>query len=145
MGGVGDPASAPHPGTSIRRGKVFSSVSPFARLLALLQLLAGDRCFTRNPSTSPPQCPPAYHLGKWRRPIRFNRTATSASCRALADQGHSLPSAVLYKLIILAVLMAVAPIGTYFGTLRYVWDGECGKQFGLVLHRPTATLSIVGL
>jgi hypothetical protein len=31
---------------------------------------------------------------------------------------------VLGKLILFAVLMAVAPIGTYFGSLYYVWGSE---------------------
>jgi len=32
--------------------------------------------------------------------------------------------AVLYKLVTFAILMAVAPIGSYFGTLDYMWNGE---------------------
>lgn len=32
-------------------------------------------------------------------------------------------SAVLYKLVLFALLMAVVPIATYFGTLNYLWDG----------------------
>lgn len=27
------------------------------------------------------------------------------------------------KLVVFAILMAVAPIGTYFGSLHYVWSG----------------------
>lgn len=45
---------------------------------------------------------------------------------------------MLYKLIIFALLMAVAPIGTYFGSLHYLWEGESaggrtGHNFGPML------------
>lgn len=33
--------------------------------------------------------------------------------------------AVLYKLVTFALLMAIAPISTYFGSLRYIWNGQC--------------------
>lgn len=32
-------------------------------------------------------------------------------------------SAVLYKLVLFALLMAVVPIATYFGTLNRLWQG----------------------
>ena len=40
--------------------------------------------------------------------------------------GHSLtPRAVLWKLILFAVLMAVVPIGTYFSSLKLAFSGAC--------------------
>lgn len=44
-----------------------------------------------------------------------------------------LYSAVLYKLILFAVLMAVVPIGTYFGSLKYIWEGTCSHRRRLLL------------
>ncbi|WVO23422.1 uncharacterized protein IAS62_004775 [Cryptococcus decagattii] len=32
--------------------------------------------------------------------------------------------AVLYKLVLFALLMAVVPIATYFGTLNHLWQGS---------------------
>ncbi|ORY34244.1 hypothetical protein BCR39DRAFT_556639 [Naematelia encephala] len=40
----------------------------------------------------------------------------------------SIQPAVLWKLIIFAILMAVVPIGTYFGSLNYIWDGSPTKS-----------------
>lgn len=37
----------------------------------------------------------------------------------------TLSRPVLFKLVLFSLMMAVVPIGTYFGTLKYVWDGEC--------------------
>ncbi|CAD6583446.1 MAG: hypothetical protein TREMPRED_003569, partial [Tremellales sp. Tagirdzhanova-0007] len=39
-------------------------------------------------------------------------------------EGNTIQPSILYKLILFAILMAVAPIGTYFGSLRYVWNGS---------------------
>lgn len=33
--------------------------------------------------------------------------------------------AVLFKLVLFAVMMAVVPIGTYFTTLKFFTKGEC--------------------
>ena len=56
------------------------------------------------------------------------RLLIAARCRA-GEWSKGQPtdadgSAVLYKLVTFAILMAVAPIGSYFGTLRYLWNGE---------------------
>ncbi|KAK4686828.1 vacuolar ATPase assembly integral membrane protein VMA21, partial [Tremellales sp. Uapishka_1] len=40
----------------------------------------------------------------------------------MAPQG--VEPAVLSKLITFAILMAVVPIGTYFGSLKYLWNGS---------------------
>ncbi|ORX34787.1 hypothetical protein BD324DRAFT_683225 [Kockovaella imperatae] len=39
-----------------------------------------------------------------------------------AQQGYQ--PAVLYKLLIFALLMAIAPIATYFASLHYIWKGS---------------------
>nr|P0CS24.1 RecName: Full=Vacuolar ATPase assembly integral membrane protein VMA21 [Cryptococcus neoformans var. neoformans JEC21]P0CS25.1 RecName: Full=Vacuolar ATPase assembly integral membrane protein VMA21 [Cryptococcus neoformans var. neoformans B-3501A] len=59
-----------------------------------------------------------------------NRVSTGKM--AMAPQ-ESVQPAVLYKLVLFALLMAVVPIGTYFSTLNYLWDGasRCGFPSGL--------------
>lgn len=39
------------------------------------------------------------------------------------DRANAHHSAVLYKLVLFALLMAVVPITTYFGTLNHLWQG----------------------
>lgn len=39
------------------------------------------------------------------------------------DPANHHHSAVLYKLVLFALLMAVVPIATYFGTLNHLWHG----------------------
>lgn len=46
-----------------------------------------------------------------------------ACMHAAATLLNAHNSAVLYKLILFALLMAVVPIATYFGTLNYLWQG----------------------
>ncbi|OWZ48518.1 hypothetical protein C349_02134 [Cryptococcus neoformans var. grubii Br795] len=51
-------------------------------------------------------------------------------------------SAVLYKLVLFALLMAVVPIATYFGTLNYLWDGS--TTFAAISAIAAANLILVG-
>lgn len=51
-------------------------------------------------------------------------------------------SAVLYKLVLFALLMAVVPIGTYFSTLNYLWDGS--TTFAAISAIAAANLILVG-
>ncbi|KAK1926109.1 VMA21-like domain-containing protein, partial [Papiliotrema laurentii] len=39
-------------------------------------------------------------------------------------QPEGMQPAVLYKLVLFAILMAVVPIGTYFGTLSHLFNGN---------------------
>ena len=48
----------------------------------------------------------------------------------MAAQDRAYTSAVLYKLVLFAILMAVVPIGTYFATLTYAWGGMLKHQSG---------------
>ncbi|KAL7418694.1 vacuolar ATPase assembly integral membrane protein vma21 [Cryptotrichosporon argae] len=42
----------------------------------------------------------------------------------MAAPDARIQQSVLVKLVLFAVLMAVVPIGTYFGTLTYAFDGK---------------------
>ncbi|KAI9635739.1 VMA21-like domain-containing protein [Dioszegia hungarica] len=50
--------------------------------------------------------------------------------------------AVLYKLILFAILMAVVPIGTYFGSLNYMWNGS--TTYSAISAVVTANIVLVG-
>ncbi|OXB37910.1 hypothetical protein J007_02332 [Cryptococcus neoformans] len=60
---------------------------------------------------------------------------------AMAPQ-ESVQPAVLYKLVLFALLMAVVPIATYFGTLNYLWDGS--TTFAAISAIAAANLILVG-
>ncbi|RSH81456.1 vacuolar ATPase assembly integral membrane protein vma21 [Saitozyma podzolica] len=47
-----------------------------------------------------------------------------SSGKMAAGPDNNVQPAVLYKLIIFALLMAIAPIGTYFSSLNYLWEGS---------------------
>ncbi len=88
--------------------------------------------------------PRRFQSGKWhhRRPHFLQRDSNRMSIvviycfhpsRSLTHTSLGLipPSAVLWKLILFSLLMAIVPIGTYFGTLNYMWYG--GWMYRLVL------------
>ncbi|WVQ76183.1 hypothetical protein IAR50_005843 [Cryptococcus sp. DSM 104548] len=66
---------------------------------------------------------------------------TSAS-RPGSKAPETVHPAVLGKLITFAVLMAVVPIGTYFGSLNYVWDGS--TTFSAISAIVAANVILVG-
>ena len=45
---------------------------------------------------------------------------------------------MLWKLIIFSILMAVVPIGTYFTSLKYLFNGERSIPMHLLYARPIA-------
>ncbi|OXG24417.1 vacuolar ATPase assembly integral membrane protein VMA21 [Cryptococcus neoformans Tu259-1] len=67
------------------------------------------------------------------------RAAVSVYAGAQLLRTHS---AVLYKLVLFALLMAVVPIATYFGTLNYLWDGS--TTFAAISAIAAANLILVG-
>ncbi|OWZ61048.1 hypothetical protein AYX15_06715 [Cryptococcus neoformans] len=72
---------------------------------------------------------------------RTMSSRVSAGKMAMAPQ-ESVQPAVLYKLVLFALLMAVVPIATYFGTLNYLWDGS--TTFAAISAIAAANLILVG-
>ncbi|KIR25984.1 hypothetical protein I309_05199 [Cryptococcus deuterogattii LA55] len=68
-----------------------------------------------------------------------NRVSTGKM--AMAPQ-ESVQPAVLYKLILFVLLMAVVPIATYFGTLNYLWQGS--TTWAAISAIAAANLILVG-
>ncbi|KAL0243785.1 hypothetical protein I308_105046 [Cryptococcus tetragattii IND107] len=60
---------------------------------------------------------------------------------AMAPQEGVQP-AVLYKLVLFALLMAVVPIATYFGTLNRLWQGS--TTWAAISAIAAANLILVG-
>ncbi|EIW66581.1 hypothetical protein M231_02233 [Tremella mesenterica] len=55
---------------------------------------------------------------------------------------NGIQSAVLWKLILFAILMAVVPIGTYFSSLRFLFDGS--TTFSAIAAIIAANIVLVG-
>ncbi|ODN76191.1 hypothetical protein L202_06112 [Cryptococcus amylolentus CBS 6039] len=66
----------------------------------------------------------------------------ASAAKPVSRAPETVHPAVLGKLITFAVLMAVVPIGTYFGSLNYIWEGS--TTFSAISAIVAANLILVG-
>ncbi len=49
----------------------------------------------------------------------------ATACNTMVVLHGSITGTILFKLIFFSILMSVVPSGTFFASLRYLWDGKC--------------------